>query len=225
MVMWGKIKPIALSVPLLLLAACAGTGSRHQQGTAAKTGVYLCGDYEFLVHTRGDRASLYLPHSEHELERVAGTSKTRYRGEGVTLTLKEGRASVELDNYQYLDCDLDRRRVPWEEARRRGVDFRAVGQEPGWYLEVDHDRQTLFVYNYGNSRFLAPTPEPMVDESVSDGAVTVYELGTGGKTMRVELRVEHCQDSMSGEVFDNSARVVIDTREYRGCGMALDPHW
>src|SRR5688572_27332616 len=26
---------------------------------------------------------------------------------------------------------------PWREARGRGIDFRAIGQEPGWYLEID----------------------------------------------------------------------------------------
>ncbi len=36
----------------------------------------------------------------------------------------------------YLDCTYDRRASIWEHAKLSGVDFRAVGNEPGWVLEV-----------------------------------------------------------------------------------------
>lgn len=225
---------------LLILGGCAGAGPRPGdtsagestpgestpgESTPGQTLVYVCADYEFVVHSREDRASLYLPHSEHQLLRDPDSPDQRYIGEHIYLLLHDNRASLELDSFSYRDCPLDLNRVPWEEARLRGVDFRAVGQEPGWSLEIQHDRHMLFIYDYGKRRFLAPTPDPFMDDSVEDAAVTLYRMTRGQQTMEVELRVEHCQDSMSGALYDNSARVVLDGREYRGCGTALEQPW
>lgn len=51
----------------------------------------------------------------------------------------------------------------WEEAKRRGVDFRAVGDEPGWWLEIERGERIEFVTDYGATRVYTPGPEPRID--------------------------------------------------------------
>ena len=50
----------------------------------------------------------------------------------------------------------------WEDAKLRGVDFRAVGNEPGWNLEISADGEMVFIGNYGQTEYKFPTPEPSV---------------------------------------------------------------
>lgn len=224
----NSLFPVSPTPGLLLcllacLAGCAGTASLPEVSSQPRTLVYICGDFEFVVHTRGREASLYLPRSEHELALAASDEGVLYRKDEVSLWLrgKEGvKARLELGSERHGQCKLDRSRVPWEEARRRGVDFRAVGQEPGWHLEIEHGGPLLFVYDYGSHRFLGQTPEP-----AQDGEETVYRLEQADSVLNIELRVEHCQDAMSGEYYDNSALLVLDGREYRGCGMSLTRDW
>ena len=37
----------------------------------------------------------------------------------------------------------------WHEAKLRGVLFRAIGQEPGWLLEITDGSEILLVTGYG----------------------------------------------------------------------------
>src|SRR5688500_19395613 len=55
------------------------------------------------------------------------------------------------------------RRDPWREAAERGIDFRAIGQEPGWYLEVDDGRSMRLVYDYGERNVITPAPVATTD--------------------------------------------------------------
>lgn len=107
---------------------------------------------------------------------------------------------------------------PWHEARVRGVDFRAIGQEPGWFLEIDDDAAILFAYDYGTERTSVPAPEPYRDEST--GRIT-YRATTGPDELVIIIDVEPCFDTMSGEAFDRTVTVSLGAREYRGCGRVL----
>ncbi len=49
---------------------------------------------------------------------------------------------------------------PWNRARREGIDFRAIGQEPGWHLEIRETERIRFVYEYGDREIVAPAPQP-----------------------------------------------------------------
>jgi uncharacterized membrane protein len=107
---------------------------------------------------------------------------------------------------------------PWHEARARGVDFRAIGQEPGWFLEIDDDAAILFAYDYGTERTSMPAPEPYRDEST--GRIT-YRATSGPDELVIIIEAEPCFDTMSGEAFDRTVTVSLGAREYRGCGRVL----
>lgn len=106
----------------------------------------------------------------------------------------------------------------WEAARDRGVRFRAVGQEPGWLVEVTPHQQIHVLADYGEITFDAPWSEPVRDD---DGTLT-YLTSTAEHTVRVVVREIPCTDTMSGEEFPLAVVLELDERALYGCGRMLD---
>ena len=105
----------------------------------------------------------------------------------------------------------------WENAREAGVDFRAIGQEPGWILDIyQQDRMTL-LWDYGENRIELPRGEP----SYPQEGLTRYEAQGGGHTLVVSIRRYPCQDAMSGEAYPTAVEVTIDGRALEGCGRSV----
>lgn len=107
---------------------------------------------------------------------------------------------------------------PWDAAAARGIAFRAVGNEPGWYVEVDRGvtpglRATL---DYGDRGVEVPRAVAL------DGDVSGYH-GTATDGTRVVLRIrrEGCSDGMSDRTYDTSAMLEVGDTSYRGCGRFL----
>lgn len=111
---------------------------------------------------------------------------------------------------------LDLRRDPWIAARQRGVDFRAVGQEPGWYAEVDHGQSIRLVWDYADRSATLPAVEPE-----TAGRQTRYVSNSGTHRVTIVAEERPCHDGMSGQPFSLTVTVTIDGRELRGCGRAL----
>lgn len=211
-----------VSFSLLCLAGCGSQQSPAPMHPVepGRTLVYECGDYEFIARTGPGEIALYLPGEYLVLGQVRAAAGTKYAGDGVVFWSKGNTATLDLGSRVLGSCRLNPARVPWEEARRRGVHFRAVGQEPGWHLEIQHGRKMLFVSGYGHNRVLLPTPEPELD-----GGLATYRASADSHDMQVDVTVEYCQDSMSGEVFENSVRVTLDGEVYLGCGLVLEADW
>jgi len=105
----------------------------------------------------------------------------------------------------------------WAAAQQRGVRFRAVGNEPGWVLEVDSARGLRLVTRYGADSLVAPDP---VRAGSPDSLVYVAEAE--GHTVRVSAVKEPCSDPMSGEQHPYAVRVAVDDEDaYEGCGRPL----
>jgi putative lipoprotein len=206
-----------------LLGACSGQSPSPSAGMElVKSGqilVYECGDYDFVTYSGAGQVALYMANDQRVLPQVPAASGAKYSDDEVTFWSHGDEAMLNLGYRKYSQCQLNRRRIPWEAARRRGVDFRAIGQEPGWYLEMTHEQQILFVTGYGGQRLLLPTPEPLLQ-----GEREIYEAADESRQLRVEISLQHCTDSMSGEVFDSSVQVTLDGKHYRGCGETLE-HW
>jgi len=104
----------------------------------------------------------------------------------------------------------------WHRAKLRGVAFRAIGQEPGWLLEITNGTEILLVTGYGQNRQLYPYVEPVVYQ---EERRTQYVLESYGVT--VEIRGQRCTDVMSGEEFEVSVSIIMTDRRLEGCGRAL----
>ncbi len=105
----------------------------------------------------------------------------------------------------------------WEGARAAGVDFRAVGQEPGWLLDIYQSDRIVLQWNYAESKSAFPLTEPQYPQ---EGA-TRYETQAGGHTLSITTRRFPCQDTMSGESFPATVEIVIDGTTLNGCGRSV----
>ena len=205
-----------------LLAGCAGqpVDESAQAAEVSRTLVYECDQDELVASVREEQLTLYLGEEIYELSRVVSASGEKYEVGQTSVWSKGDSALITIRGNRYTNCRLDVSRAPWEEARRRGVEFRGLGQEPGWIVEITPGGKILLVTGYGKQRWLFDTPDPVQ----SDDA-TVYQTSANGKRLKISLQTEHCQDIMSGEVFENAVIVELDERRLQGCGSALEPDW
>jgi heat shock protein HslJ/uncharacterized membrane protein len=107
---------------------------------------------------------------------------------------------------------------PWEKAQLAGVEFRAIGQEPGWLVELDQGREVRYTGDYGETRFVAPAPEPGRDAA---SGTTTYTARADSHEFVLHIRETPCQDAMSGESFRYDVTVRFDGKELNGCGRTL----
>jgi len=103
----------------------------------------------------------------------------------------------------------------WHQAKLRGVAFRAIGQEPGWLLEIKNGEEILVVTNYGRVRNLFPYVDPREDKAARK---TVFQVDANTSVL---IEGKPCSDSMSGEAFDTSVTVTLGGQLFKGCGRAL----
>ncbi len=95
----------------------------------------------------------------------------------------------------------------------------AVGQEPGWTLEItpQPDPGTVrlaYAGDYGTV---------VIDEPAVAAASPGGSAGYRGVRLAVTVTPGQCADSVSGELYTQSVAVMADGRSYRGCGGAKLP--
>ncbi|HEX2167862.1 MAG TPA: hypothetical protein VHG09_11580 [Longimicrobiales bacterium] len=117
-----------------------------------------------------------------------------------------------------VDTYFENSRRVWDAAHERGVTFRAVGQEPGWVLEMEGSTRITLATNYGADRIETSVPEPVRDPAT--GALT-YHVVTPAHELRIRIREDPCSDTMSGERFAMTVDVMLNGTTYHGCGRML----
>ncbi len=85
--------------------------------------------------------------------------------------------------------------------------YRAIGTEPFWDLEIGRD--LVFTDRGNNVSVTQPTPRP-----INGTAGEIY------RTQRLEVNIVHsqCSDGMSDRTYPDTVQVHVDGRQYRGCG-------
>jgi putative lipoprotein len=181
--------------------------------------VFTCDDaYEFVARIEGDRGWLFRPEGTVALPQVPSASGARYSDGSVTFWTKGQEALLDEGGRTHRGCRNHPGRAVWEHAKLGGADFRAVGNEPGWHLEIRQQSRIVLVTDYGASHDEFDLPEPSVDP---EARVTRYETARDGLRLTLILRGSPCRDTMSGEAFETAVVVILDGRELRGCGRAL----
>lgn len=211
----------ALRVLCLVLAgaACARGPRAPSTSPAAATRVYTCaGDYRFVARPRGDSLELTLPSGQVTLAPVRAASGARYEGGGVAFWSKGNEATLTETTGERAGCEGEVAATRWDEARLLGADFRAIGQEPGWTLELGRLRGFRLTLA-GAEPIVAQLPERQEDPRTDTDS---YQVSAGGHDVAVAIARETCRDAMSGERMMHAVTVRLDGRELRGCGRRLD---
>ena len=141
----------------LVLAAC---GRAPDEGADALQQLWRCdGELEFASLSKDGAVEVTLPGRTATLPAVGSPDERRYARNELSLHFDgEGsaRLAVGLDRHA---CAPKAWVGPWADARARGVAFRAVGQEPGWFVEVTPGDALVAVLDYGERTIELPAPE------------------------------------------------------------------
>ncbi|NZA27356.1 hypothetical protein H0E84_13270 [Luteimonas sp. SJ-92] len=199
----------------------AADGTAAQSGfteTAAEAPVvrYQCGELAVGARFTADGDSVELAYSGQR--RTLAGDGADYVDDAGNVFRSGAPASLALAGEPTRECVPTEHVSPWEAAAARGVAFRALGQEPGWLVEIgDGEQPNLSAQlDYGERRIELADAAPLDDGSGFHG-----ETGDGTE-VRLEIARESCADPMSGERFEAAARLRVGDREYHGCGAYLE---
>jgi hypothetical protein len=120
-----------------------------------------------------------------------------------------------------IGIGADRVLAPWDGVffeLTRETDFRAVGQEPGWLLEIRNAREMRLITDYGADTAITPVPTGRTDSMT--GARS-YHAVTEAHDLQVLIQPTACTDAMSGESYETTVTITLDGRAYHGCGGPL----
>lgn len=131
------------------------------------------------------------------------------KGDGATFQRKPGMAT---------ECREDRALSLLEDARARGITFRAVGNEPGWLLEIGPENRVMFEDGYGSMRVVFQSLTP---RNNAQPGITIYENTSSAYLMKITLRQQTCADTMSEETFTHTVDIEVEGAKRRGCGQEL----
>ena len=184
-----------------------------------KTFVYECnGAFSFVTRVDDNIVWIFLPYKTLKLSRKPSASGEKF-SDGQTLFWTKGdSALLEYNHTTYLNCKNNWKMAIWEHAKLNGVDFRAVGNEPGWFMEIRDNDSILFAGDYGNSRYKFNAPKPLTDQGERR---TIYQTKADGKDLTVIIEDRPCRDTMSGEAFETHVLTKLNQKHYQGCGRAL----
>lgn len=214
-------------VELMLKQVSAAQAQRPSP--SATTRVYRCAPaagepFEFVTQydQEKDELGLWLPDSfklpYQVLPHSVSASGARYQNDYAMVWSKGEQAMLDVGGVSYPDCLEDRPAGIREDARLRGVTFRATGNEPGWLLEITAGDKLSFSYNYGENTLIVPVTEPLTDQASRQ---TRYQIATDAHRMEVTITDESCTDDMSGEQMAARVGIELDGKRYQGCGQAL----
>lgn len=204
------------SVDVLLQRA---SGPATPAATAATDEAFhwQCGDLGLMSRYFADGDTVRLDANGHawKLPRARSASGARYAdAAGNEFWTKGDAGTLVLDGEPPLDCVRARQPSPWNAALLGGIAFRAVGNEPGWYVEVDRGAAPALraMLDYGERQLAIPR-------------VTAREGGftgtSGGDPVMLDIRRSPCADGMSGQRFEATATLRVGERRYEGCGAFL----
>jgi putative lipoprotein len=214
------IRLLPFASAALLLACSPAEDPADRQPPAAPAAAaevaqatYTCEGLRFDVTYEGSAAALVRwPGETLRLSRTPAATGVRW-SDGPNTLWTEGHEAVLTFGGTAHQCRLVDESDPWRAAEARGVTFRAIGQEPGWLLEVAVD-SILYLGDYGETRIVVPRLD-----AEEDAAGRMRLRGRrDGHTLRVTIQEGVCEDAMSGERFPYAVTVLADGVVVEGCG-------
>ncbi|NHK26530.1 hypothetical protein FF098_001255 [Parvularcula flava] len=96
------------------------------------------------------------------------------------------------------------------------VDFTAIGQEPGWILELTAGQDVTIEWQYATKSATFPFEQTDDMEGPLD-----LSMQSGSDTLELTVIREDCMDPMNGSEYAYSVTAVINSERLRGCGEWL----
>lgn len=167
--------------------------------------VFRCGERTVTLRHFGELATLAADGRTwtlHPVRTASGARMVSVDDDRTWIWVKGDAARVALEGATLPECRLAGGKPQ----------FRAVGNEPGWRLDVRADGLSLLL-DYGDTHVFAPSP------LVIDGdGLRSYEAVSAGGPMSVLVFDRYCEDSMSGMPHPKTVEVRWQDRVLKGCG-------
>lgn len=182
---------------------------------------WQCNEMMLATRFAGETVAIRFAGTTLRLQLQSSGSGAKYAdAAGNSFWTKGNAAMFTLQGEDKRDCTRTQLPSPWDEIRARGVALRAMGNEPGWFVEVDRGAAPRLraELDYGERKIDIANVQPL-----APGDVTGFR-GTADDSTPLELRIrrERCHDDMSGHPYPASAELVVGDRSYRGCAAFLD---
>ena len=189
----------------------------HTSSLFSQTFVYECQDNKnFILEIRKADAWLFTRNISTSLEHVKSGSGSKYKKGNIVFWSKGYESMLDVDATKYRNCKNNKYKAIWEDSKLRGNDFRATGNEPGWYLEIANGgKESLLVLDYGQDKYKLSFLKAYISQ---EDRTTIYSI-KGFVDILIEAK--SCKDSMSGKPFESTVTVKINNKTYHGCGKAL----
>jgi len=213
-----------LLLPLSLVSACSSKTMSTENFTQknrspVQTYVYHCADNQsFVARIESEKAWVFLPTKTLSLPQIPAASGSKFSNGSATFWNKGKSAIFESTTQIYKNCTNNRAQAIWEHAKLNGVDYRAVGNEPSWSLEITHDQITIFTSHYGQDRYEFETSKPLINTAAH---TREYQLQNSSHKLSISLSAKPCKDTMSDQSFSSTVSVRLDNKKFTGCGKAL----
>ena len=166
---------------------------------------FRCGAQTVTLRHFGELSTLEAAgrtYTLHPVRTASGAKLVSVDDERTSIWVKGDAAMLELAGVAQPEC-----RLVGEKPL-----FRAVGNEPGWRLDVRADGLSLLVDN-GDTHVFAPSP------LVVDGdGMRSYEAVSAGGPLTAVVFDRYCEDSMSGMPHPKTVEVRWQDRVLKGCG-------
>lgn len=189
----------------------------HPLRVDVPTTFYRCEDgYEFVVQQNPfhDTATLFLPEETVNVPRADAEAGDRYSNDAVDLRIAADGATLRLGEKSHGRCNVDAWRTEWAGAALNAVEWRGVGIDPGWVVEIVEAGGIIFVTSEGR-RYEYPGPP---DYEGEPGAY-VFRSAEAGSEIVIRFREGRCLIGVDELEF--RVEIEIDGDEFRGCGRRL----
>lgn len=166
---------------------------------------FRCGERTVTLRHFGELATLEAggrTYTLHPVRAASGAKMVSVDDDRTSIWVKGDAARLELDGTAQPECRL---------VGDKPL-FRAVGNEPGWRLDVRADGLSLLL-DGGDTHVFAPSP------LVIDGdGLRSYEAVSAGGPLTALVFARYCEDAMSGMPHPNTVEVRWQDRVLKGCG-------
>jgi membrane-bound inhibitor of C-type lysozyme len=183
--------------------------------------VWQCADGQTLVMRnllREKAIAIDFHDGTRRLDQTVSASGARYADGVMVFWTKGSVATLERPGAPAVQCEERRAESLREDARARGVAYRALGNEPGWTLEVGPASKLSWTTNYGQDRY---DFEQALATAAPDGT-NVYTAQKDTLTLKATIKAGRCVDDGDVE-YDHVVTVESGGQTYHGCGTRLNP--
>jgi putative lipoprotein len=217
----AEVKPVA-PAPAAAPTGAPSPATEEFPAGVLRAYVWHCADGQTLVMRnllREKAVAIDFHDGTRRLDQTSSASGVRYADSVMAFWTKGSTATLERQGKQVVQCEERRAESLREDARVRGVVYRALGNEPGWVLEIGPADQLSWTTNFGQDRYDFTQTQAT---TLPDGT-NVFTAKNDTIALQASLKAGRCVDD--GEVeFDQAVTLEAGGQTYRGCGTRLNAH-